>query len=61
MITEETPTSPMRDAITTNRTIEGEITIDRTIETGKITGGISIDQETGVKVDRSRNYSSNGP
>ena len=51
VITEEIPTSPMRDAITTDRTIEGEITIDKTIEIGKIIEEITIDQETGVRVE----------
>ena len=51
VITEETPTSPMRDKITTDRTIEGEFTIDKTIEIGKITEGITIDQEIGVRVE----------
>ena len=44
-------TNPMRDAITTDRTIEGEITIDKTIEIDKIIEEITLDKETGVRVE----------
>ena len=52
MITGEIPTGPMRDAITTDRTMGGEITIGKTIEIGKIVQEITIDKETGVRVER---------
>ena len=52
MITEGIPTGPMKDTITTDRTIEGEITIGKTIEIGKIIEEITIDKETGVRVER---------
>ena len=52
VITEEIPTGPMRDAITTDRTMGGEITIGKTIEIGKIIVEIIIDKETGVRVER---------
>ena len=52
MITEEIPTGLMRDTITTDRKTGGEITIGKTIEIGKIIEEITIDKETGVRVER---------
>ena len=40
----------MRDIITIDRTIGGEIAIDKTIETEKIIQGMTLDKETEVKV-----------
>ena len=50
MTTEEIITSPMRDVITTDRTIGGEIAIDKTIEIDRIIEGMTLDKETGVKI-----------
>ena len=50
MTTEEIITGPMRDVITTDRTIGGETAIDKAIERDKIIEGMIIDKETGVKV-----------
>ena len=52
MITEEIPTGPIKDTITTDRTIEGEITIGKTIEIDKMIEEITIDKDTGVRVER---------
>ena len=49
--TEEITTSPMRDVITTDRTIGGEIAIDKTIKIDKTIEGMTLDKETGVKVE----------
>ena len=51
MTTGEIITGPMRDAITTDRTIEGEITIDKTIEIGKTIEEVTLDKETGLRVE----------
>ena len=48
--TEKIIISPIRDIITIDRTIGGEIAIDKTIEIDKIIGGMTLDKETGVKV-----------
>ena len=51
-------TGPMRDAITTHRTTEGEITIDKTIEIDKIIeGNTSRQRDRSESRDRMRNYS----
>ena len=49
--TEEIITGPMRGTLTTDRTIEGEIAIDKTIEIGRIIEEITLDKETGVRVE----------
>ena len=49
--TEEITTSPMRDIITTDRTIGREITIDKTIRVDKIIERMTLDKETGVTVE----------
>ena len=41
----------MRDVVTTDRTIGGEITIDKTIEIDKIIEGMILDKETEVRVE----------
>ena len=48
----EVTTSPMRDVITIDKTIGGEIATDKTTEIGKIIGEMTPgkDIETGVKV-----------
>ena len=51
MTIEEIVTIAMRDAITTDRTIEGEKTIDKTIKIGTIIEEITLDKETGVRVE----------
>ena len=40
----------MRDIITTDRTVRGEIATDKTIEIDKIIEGMTLDKETGVRV-----------
>ena len=50
MTTEDITTSPMRDVITIDRTIGGEIAIDKIIEVGKIIEGRTLDNEKEVKV-----------
>ena len=49
--TEEIITSPMRDVITTDRTIGGEITIEKTTAIDKTIEGMTLDKVTGVKVE----------
>ena len=49
--TEEITTGPMRDIVTIDRTIGGEITIDKSIEIDKIIEGMTLDKETGVRVE----------
>ena len=51
MTTEEIITCPMRDAVTTDRIIEGEITIDKSIEIDKIIEEMTLDKEKGVRVE----------
>ena len=41
----------MKDAISTDRTIGREITIDKTIEIDKIIEEMTLDKETGVRVE----------
>ena len=50
-ITKEISSSLMKDTIIIDRTIEGEITIDKTIEIDKIMEEITLDKETGVRVE----------
>ena len=50
VITEEIPTGLMRDAITTDRTTEGEITIDSTTEIDKILEVMTPDKDTQTEV-----------
>ena len=49
--TEDINTGPVRDVITTDRTIGGEIAMGKTIEIDKTIEGMTLDKETGVKVE----------
>ena len=49
--TEEITIDPMRDIITIDRTIGGEKTIDKTKKVDKIIEGMTLDKETGVRVE----------
>ena len=49
--TEEMTTGPMRDVIAIDKTIGGEIIIDKTIEIDKSIEGMTLDKEIGVKVE----------
>ena len=51
MTTEGITTGPMRDAVATDRTIGGEITIDKTTEVVKTIEGMIIDKGTRMKVE----------
>ena len=57
LTTEEIITSPMRDVITTDRTIGGEIAIDKTIEIDRTIEGMALDRDRSEIRDRLRNYS----
>ena len=51
MTTDKITTCPRRDIIPIDRTIGGETAIDKTIEIDKILEGMTLDKETGVKVE----------
>ena len=51
VITEEIIISPMRDTIIIDKTIGGEITIDKKIGIDKTIEGMTLDKKTGVRVE----------
>ena len=49
MVTEDIPIGLMKDAITTDKTIEGETTIGRTVETDKIIEIMTLDRDIEIR------------
>ena len=57
----ETITGQMKDEITIDKTVGGEIATDKTIEIGKIIEEMTPDRDRSESRDRSRNYNNDSP